>query len=538
MVTAASARSRVVTPTEGAILPGRYKLVKAIGQGGMGCVYEAVQLDLQRRVAIKVLQSVYSNDAGMLARFQREALTSATLQHPNIAQTTALVMESGTPPFLVMELVSGEPLRAILNREILSPQRTARIAVQILDALELAHEHGIVHRDIKPGNLMITPIAGGGDLVKLLDFGIAKILDEARFSRLTQTGSVLGSPGFMAPEQARGATIDGRTDLYSLGIVLYRAVAGRLPFDGRAMELVHAILHADPHPLLEIAAHVDARFAAIVDRAIRRDPKERFQSAAEMREVLLPIAREPMTASIPLPAPDSVPPITGTLTERDVPPPREIEPPRDQPPPALMQSADNVTTPIRRKKPSFMPKTPQAVAPRDPNGTSQSFALAGKSTRDPNSISQSVTAVKAPAPTATPSRRRWAPLLALIVVGVVGIGAAIAILSMMTSRDETPLEIRAQRSPVEPFPSASPSAPAATSGDPAPLPSGISPDAIEMPGQQVPSEEVVNPWAGPAPSAVPRPPVSAPPADTTMGLTRSRGTTMTTSVEVLNPWGD
>ncbi len=277
-------------PEVGAVLGGRYRLVRRLGQGGMGTVFEAEQIDLGRRVAIKVLAPDLGRDPSILRRFQREALASAQLQHPNIAQTTAFVTGAG-PPFLVMELVHGEPLRDVLSRERFDAQRAARLGVQILDALELAHTRGIVHRDLKPSNLMVQTTVGMTEFFKLLDFGIAKVVDEDRATQLTRTGSVVGTPGFMAPEQARDGTIDGRTDLYSLGVVLYRAVSGRLPFNGTSeTALLLAIVSDPPLPLARAVPDIDRRFAAIVDRAIRKPPEERYPDARSMREALTPIA--------------------------------------------------------------------------------------------------------------------------------------------------------------------------------------------------------------------------------------------------------
>ncbi len=201
----------------GRILAGRYRLGERLGQGGWGSVYAAVQMDLGRPVAIKVLHTSVALAPDGLARFEREAKAAAALGHPNIAQVSDFAANLGEPPFLVMELLTGATLGAAMRESSrLAPARMAWIAYQILAGLDVAHNAGIVHRDIKPDNVFLVAMPGVEDFVKLLDFGIAKLSSESS-QHLTTTGTMLGSPAFMAPEQVRSNDVDHRVDLYAVG---------------------------------------------------------------------------------------------------------------------------------------------------------------------------------------------------------------------------------------------------------------------------------------------------------------------------------
>ncbi len=468
----------------GTVLAGRYQLVRPLGEGGMGSVYEAVQLDLHRRVAIKVLQARYAHDEGMLTRFRREALASAQLQHPNIAQTTAFVAEgNGAPPFLVMELVEGEPLKRVLDRERLAPQRAARIGVQILDALELAHSRGVVHRDLKPSNLMLVSLMGSSDFVKLLDFGIAKVLDEDRFTRLTQTGSMLGTPGFMAPEQARGFAIDPRTDLYSLGIVLYRAIAGRFPFNASDdTSLLLAILNDPALPLAVVAPLVDSRFGAAIDRSVRRAPNERFQSAREMREALMPFMHEVAST-----APRSMPPhdalaISSAPTADALPIPN-IAPTHSQPPQRSMAMAAVDPASLAR-----MQQTP-SVPPRSLPPASMHPGVPVSSPSMPPAVPAIASGQVALDPRTQQARSGlpgwfFAATAAVVAIGL-ALGGGVAYVAFAKNEPQGPVvPPSAALGPTQPMlplplPPAAPTATQPTS--PAPTPTPVAPVAVDPP---------------------------------------------------------
>ncbi len=263
---------------------GRYRVDRLLGSGGMGAVYAGVQLDLGRPVAIKVLRPELSMDASIAQRFKREAEIAASLHHPHSAQVTDFGVEDGRP-FLVMDLLEGESLGALLEREgALDEARVRRIALQILAALASAHERGVVHRDLKPENVFVQHTSGM-DLVKLLDFGIARVVDAD--AQMTKTGAVLGTPAYMSPEQARGRAVDARSDVFSLGAVLYEALSGRRAFDGaNHHELLFAVVEQTPPPLSEVAPATSAELAAIVERAMSKDASARFASASEMRAAI------------------------------------------------------------------------------------------------------------------------------------------------------------------------------------------------------------------------------------------------------------
>ena len=213
----------------------RYQIVRALDRGGMGEVYEATQVQLARRVALKTIRADLASKPELLARFRREAESAAALGHPNIVQVTDFQANPGEPAFLVMEMLDGTTLAEVLEREgRLEPARAAFIAVQLLSGLAAAHRAGIVHRDVKPGNVFLQSTSVMRDLVKVLDFGVAKLALDATSGAnpMTRTGQVLGTLAYMAPEQAvSGAAVDGRTDVYGVGATLFHALSGVRPFD-------------------------------------------------------------------------------------------------------------------------------------------------------------------------------------------------------------------------------------------------------------------------------------------------------------------
>ncbi len=279
----------------------------------MGAVYEGTQEGLGRPVAIKVLKSSAGHGQGQISsaqleRFGREARSAAALGHPNIVQVTDF-QPTSDPPFLVMERLTGESLRdAIARDKRLPTARVALIGTQLLDALGAAHAAGIVHRDVKPDNVFLTRMVGMADLVKVLDFGIAKLESERP---LTAAGARMGSPAYMSPEQAAGRPADHRTDIFCVGATLYHALAGRLPFDTQSLaELLVWIAERPPVPLAERVPGIDPRMIAVLDRAMEKDPARRFQSAGEMQSALAPLlASAPTLPAWPLapPAPAAAP---------------------------------------------------------------------------------------------------------------------------------------------------------------------------------------------------------------------------------------
>jgi serine/threonine-protein kinase len=264
---------------------GPYRIASVLGSGGMGKVYRAVDTRLDRAVAIKFL------DKDFAARFQREARAAAALNHPNIC-----TLYDVGPDYLVIELVEGETLASQISRGPLPLSAVYRNAAQIAEALDCAHRAGIIHRDLKPGNIMFTP-AG---LLKVLDFGLAKFAQAGKPEDDLTGGHVVGTPAYMSPEQALGGEITAATDLFSLGIVMYEMSTGKRPFQGEtSFATIDAILHQEPAPACEANPALPEGLGHIISRALAKDPKARYASAAELLAELHQVENVPDTAAPP-----------------------------------------------------------------------------------------------------------------------------------------------------------------------------------------------------------------------------------------------
>ncbi|MBL8602783.1 MAG: serine/threonine protein kinase [Myxococcales bacterium] len=281
-----SNRSEPVVP---ALDASRFELGEAIGAGGMGTVYRALQRSVGRHVAVKMLAPEHAANASGLARFVREANAIARLNHPNIVQLIDFGRDHSTGNLLlVMELLEGEPLRSTLRREHrLAPDRAVYVAVQCLNALRAAHASGVIHRDLKPENIFIHHV-GDDDHVKVLDFGVAK-LTQNEVGENTTAGSLVGTLRYMAPEQIAGENPDLRIDVYAMGMVLYEMLAGALPYDTRdRYVLLRSIIADPPRHLLVAAPELDPALAEVVMRAVAKGAAERWQTADDFRRALLP----------------------------------------------------------------------------------------------------------------------------------------------------------------------------------------------------------------------------------------------------------
>jgi eukaryotic-like serine/threonine-protein kinase len=282
----------------GKVVGQRYRIARLIGAGGMGSVYEAVDAVTGMGVAVKIITAEMAKNPTLMGRFEREARAAATIETPHIIK----VLDAGTDeglglPFLAMELLDGEDVQQLIKRlGPLPPDLALRIVAQACLGLDRAHEARIIHRDIKPANFFLAKTGGGQRVVKLLDFGIAKIAHDPESNTetagLTRTGSMLGSPLYMSPEQARGhKDLDRRADVWSMGVVLYQALTGRTPHqDTDALgELIIAICTEEAAAIQELAPWVSPQIAAIAHQAMRFAPEERFQTAADMLDAIRPL---------------------------------------------------------------------------------------------------------------------------------------------------------------------------------------------------------------------------------------------------------
>ena len=271
-------------PLVGTTLDGRYRILRVIGEGGMGVVYEALHVLIEKHVAIKVLRDTFTGRADVVERFRQEAKSASKIGHPNIVDVSDFGETPSGQSYIVMEMLIGEDLADVLARErALAPARAVRIAYQIARALHATHKKGIVHRDLKPENIYLVERDGAKDVVKIVDFGVAKMNDvEVRPGRrLTRTGMLFGTPEYMSPEQALGKPFDHRVDIYALGAILFELVAGRVPFTGENFMEILAHHGHTPLPTLQSVnknVQVSAELESVMARALTKDPDGRHQS--------------------------------------------------------------------------------------------------------------------------------------------------------------------------------------------------------------------------------------------------------------------
>ena len=314
-------------PVVGSTIAGRYKVERLLGQGGMGAVYLVQHTGIRKRLALKLLRSEFMAQPDVLARFEREAMAAAHLDHPNVAAASDYGRTEDGQFFLVLEYVEGQELRAIIEQTGALPLgRALFIARQIAGALARAHELDIVHRDLKPENIMLIRREGHGDFVKVLDFGLAQVprriteepesdgtsaAETSKSGKLTKIGDIFGTPAYMSPEQSVGASTDVRTDLYSLGIILYEMLAGMRPFTGKSLVvMMQQHLTQPPPPISERnpAVKVPKEVEALLQRLLAKDPDARIREPLEvlaeidriaaMQQIAWPTASSPSSISL------------------------------------------------------------------------------------------------------------------------------------------------------------------------------------------------------------------------------------------------
>ncbi|MDD5310064.1 MAG: serine/threonine-protein kinase [Deltaproteobacteria bacterium] len=285
----------------GRVLEGKYRLIRLLGAGGMGEVYEAHHALIDRRLAVKLLHPEYAGEEDVVRRFQREAKASTAIGHEHIIDITDMGVADTGELFIVMEYLEGRSLGQVMEDEgALAPGRACHVMAQMLSALEAAHGKGIIHRDLKPDNVFLTHRGPDADYVKLLDFGISKVKtsDDGMTKGLTRTGQILGTPSYMSPEQARGETnVTASTDIYSAGVILYEILTGVLPYEGPSFPaLLIKILTEEAADPLTLKPDLPPALADAIRVAMSKDPADRFPDVASFRTALAPFSKENMPA--------------------------------------------------------------------------------------------------------------------------------------------------------------------------------------------------------------------------------------------------
>jgi serine/threonine-protein kinase len=317
-------RAQRPDPLLGRVLGGRYRLTARLGQGGMGTVYRAVHTLMEKPVAVKVLRAELATDAEAVARFHREARSASKLDHDHCIRVTDFGQSDEGLLYLVMELLDGSSLGTVIRRGPVPEARAAAIALAVAEALEHAHEAGIIHRDLKPDNVFLARRNKGRELVKVLDFGLAKLASDSALGRsITQDGTVFGTPEYMAPEQAEGEKLDGRTDVYALGVLTYQLLTGVVPFSGgNFVALLTRQVQEKPvpprsrRPDLPISSGMEQ----LVMCCLEKRPDARYGSAQALCDALRPFAARDASLSFLLPAAEPEPgpaaPESGVETRR------------------------------------------------------------------------------------------------------------------------------------------------------------------------------------------------------------------------------
>lgn len=347
------------TSTVARVVDGKYQIVRLVGRGGMGAVYEAIHATMQRRVALKILNADLVSNPAALERFRREALLSGRLKHPNAITIYDYGMSAIGEAYIVMEFLEGHSLGQELQQaKTLSPLRVVSVLAPVCDAVHAAHAEGIIHRDLKPANIMLEKLRTG-ETVKVLDFGIAKLaMNNPSLMNLTGTG-IIGTPQYMSPEQCQAHRIDGRSDVYSIGVIAYEMLTGKLPFDEPTpLATVIAQVKQKPKPLRELRPDIPPALEAVVMRALEKSPANRYQTAEELAEAFRAIQRQlaPPSAVIPTPQgfaalPDPAPAAQGPFT-------RVVA--GDAPPAAgVVSGPDSVRLPTNMSGGEFVGRTPE-----------------------------------------------------------------------------------------------------------------------------------------------------------------------------------
>lgn len=294
-LTVRSHRPEFLTPSDlnnGKLVAGRYRILEQIGEGGMGVVFKARDLSLNRIVAVKIL-NVFGMSQSDVIRFHREAKAASNIKHPNVVQVLDFGLMNSGQPYMIMEFVDGVPLSDVIsNREFLPVELVLQLLEQICDGMTAVHKQGIVHRDLKSSNLMVVGLASQQPIIKVLDFGIAKLSEtgQEKMHRVTLTGEIIGSPRYMSPEQARGERVDQRSDIYSLGCILYEMLTGCPLFEGEsALATIGMHLNQPPRRLSDCGVVFSAELEELVASAVAKEKEERFTSMLTMSQAAVAV---------------------------------------------------------------------------------------------------------------------------------------------------------------------------------------------------------------------------------------------------------
>lgn len=279
----------------GSVLNDRYRIVGEVGRGHTAAVFKAVDLTDNRSVAVKVLHEEVAADDAMSSRFRREAETASQLDHPNLVRVHDFGMSDDHFPFLVMDYVSGMLLGTLVSVEgRLALPKALPIFIQIADGMSYLHDHGIIHRDLRPDNVFLVSQDGKENIVKIVDFGVAKNLHETGQKKLTAEGEILGTPEYMSPEQIFDKNLDGRTDIYSMGCLMFNVLTGQLPFVGNTpVEILKHKMQSDGLDFSDPSRgrHLPKELQELVNTALSKDPNDRQQSMHEIKDALLALRK-------------------------------------------------------------------------------------------------------------------------------------------------------------------------------------------------------------------------------------------------------
>jgi len=466
-------------PTAGEVIDGKYQIERILGEGGMGCVAKAIHLVLRAPVALKFMNPQFMTFPGAVERFINEGIASKKIRSDHVVPVDDVGKLSTGAPYLVMPCLEGVDLADLLARDGtpgLPTSRAIHFTVQILRGLQAAHAAGIIHRDMKPSNCFVVKHDGEGDFVRILDFGISKVVQPGQSASLTQTNSALGTPLYMSPEQARSPRdVDGRSDIYSVGVILYELLTGHTPFfseSGEFTEILFKLFTADPPPVKSTRPDLDDGLAAVVHKALARDVNDRYATAQEMAAALEPYAGDESrhvlariktfkaaeALSMPPPADMPLPTSLVAFSALDARPQTDVmanRPTTDvmKSPPVTQLLADApgrvAASPVIRsgsEPPARMSAAPSNVDARvrSEDASARTQLDAGRGAGDPVRVVtagvQTDLGASRDAPAAPEPTRSRSPLLfALPVVALlVGIGGVVALRGAMSGGPKTP----------------------------------------------------------------------------------------------------